>query len=136
MNWLKAFATWVTALGTVLVFSESVLSFYKVVEFRAAVHDPIDLVAVIFISLGVVLAASFALMAITSLWVKGAKGEKICRISGFISAGFAIAVLILNSIDLREWPLRALEGRNFSAAWCLLVSCVRVFARRRLADKS
>lgn len=131
MNWLKASILWIAVVGTVVVFGDSMLSLYKVIEFRAAVQDFVDFGLVIFISLNVVFSASLLLFALFSRRYLSQKIGTLGRRCSFSSIGFSFVVLILNFLNLTEWPQRALEGRNYSALWCLVISCIYLWLTRR-----
>lgn len=130
MRALAAILLWVAAVGTLLVLGDDVLALYKTIEFRAAVPDGREFAFIIAIYASVGLSAALILLAFVAETTKFCRTRPIAALCCLASAICAAFVLLLNGAALPEWPTRALEGRNYSAAWCLLVSLIYLAAIR------
>jgi len=131
---MRAFAAillWVAAVGTFLVLGDDLLALYRTIEFRAAVPDGREFAFIVAMYAAVGLSAALILLALVAEATKIGRARRIAVLCCLTSAICAAAVLLLNWTVLPEWPTRALEGRNYSAAWCLLMSLIYLAAIRR-----
>jgi hypothetical protein len=119
---MKALLQWLATVGTVLVLGDDLLAFYKTLEFRDAISSKSDLVLILTMYAVVGASAALILLAqlvrIPKLFPARTLAVVFCLISGICAA----AILLLNMTTLPEWPSRALDGRNASAAWCLCLA--------------
>jgi hypothetical protein len=131
MKALAAVLMWVAAVGTFLVLGDDALSLYKSIEFRAAIPNGSEFGLIVAMYTAVGLSAALILLALVAGANKLGRARTIVTVCCLISAICAAIVLLLNGAALPEWPNRALEGKNESAVWCLLVSLIYVAATRR-----
>ncbi|MBV8620951.1 MAG: hypothetical protein JOY84_18965 [Curvibacter sp.] len=131
MNSLRGIVVWFGVAGTALILSDDLLALYKVIEFRGAVHDVFEYILIIFLFVSVGLSAVLLLISLLSVVRNSTRKELIVRRLCMVAAAFSVAVLLLNGVHLADWTTHALEGRNFSATWCLLVSVLCLMRTRR-----
>jgi hypothetical protein len=119
---IKNIIRWFATVGTILVLGDDLLGLYKIIEFRGAIHDGFEFAGIIglFVMIGIsTMAVIFCLLSF-NLGLR--RYDKFGRLSCVVAALCALVVLLLNGIELPEWLAQALAGRNFSAAWCLMIS--------------
>lgn len=131
MKLLKVVMLWIAAVGTILILGDDLLGLFKVIEFRGAIHDRREFLLVIGLFVLVGVSALLLLVPLLLFVGNSARARLVGSRSWVAAAVCAATVLLLNGAHLEEWAARALEGRNYSAAWCLLASVICLITMRR-----
>lgn len=126
MKIIKAVWVWLVLVGTSLVLADDMLVLYKAVELWSVLDAEFALI----IGICTVVGISSALIVI-ALLSEVANYRSLNVLSFYLVAAIcSMSVLLMNGVDLPKWAALALDGRNYSAAWCLFVALVNFFVKR------
>jgi hypothetical protein len=109
---------WIVGVASAVLFADAALSFYKVLEFRAA-FPTVGVLSGVLVMYGAVLSVSASIVYATLGNLRMQSSRALA-----ISALICVAGLALNLFPLPEMMREAVEGKNASLGISLLLALV------------